>query len=87
MNDLLDYMPYSMREDICDARISEIKNQTLGSILKDEKWTPYLDSLDSYYSIKHKPEPEPEPEPEPKSKKDCGAIAAVICLQWWQIFD
>ena len=34
MNDLLDYMPDSMREDMCEKKISEIKNQTLGSILE-----------------------------------------------------
>lgn len=37
MNDLLDYMPDNVREDMCENKISEIKNQTLGSILEDEK--------------------------------------------------
>src|SRR5687767_5269166 len=34
MNDILDYMPDSIREDMCEKKISEIKNQTLGSILE-----------------------------------------------------
>ena len=37
MNDILDYMPDSLREDICENKINEIKNQTLGSILKDDE--------------------------------------------------
>ena len=37
MNDLLDYMPDSMREKVCDAQINEIKNQTLGSIIKEDE--------------------------------------------------
>ena len=36
MNDLLDYMPDDFREDICEGIISEIKNQTLGSIIEEK---------------------------------------------------
>lgn len=36
MNELLDYMPDSLRQDVCEDRISQIKNQTLGSIIDNE---------------------------------------------------
>lgn len=36
MNDLLDYMPDDFREDICEGIISEIKNQTLDSIIEEK---------------------------------------------------
>ena len=37
MNDLLDYMPDSMRGEMCEEKISQIKNQTLGSIIKEDE--------------------------------------------------
>lgn len=36
MNEILDYMPDSLRQDVCEDRINQIKNQTLGSIIEDE---------------------------------------------------
>jgi hypothetical protein len=37
MNDLLDYMPDNVRKDMCEDKINQIKNQTLGSIIEGDR--------------------------------------------------